>query len=450
MQLINKKVLVVGLGASGIAASKLCLKKGAIVRATDTNKNPKGAKELAASNVELSLGEHKASDFAWADIIVVSPGVDHRSSEFTLAKERGAVVMGELALAYQYISCPNIMVTGSNGKTTVCTLIANILQAANYQTFAGANLGIPLSQLILDDSKPDWAVLEVSSFQTDTSDNLKPNVGIVLNLSPDHMDRYNIFEDYANSKFKIFANQSGNDLAILCIDDPQVAARLPLAPARVLRYGQDYPKLDSSAWLQGNFMVIRLPNREPVMIDISGSKLVGGFNKLNLLAAASACLYVGISPEMIRQQIEQFTGLPHRLTEVGQIDGITFYDDSKATNVGSAQAALLALGKRSVILLGGRDKAGRFIDLLPELQQWGAGVVCFGEAGPSIYQQLKDHFPCQLASDLPSALKTAYTTAKCGQAVLLSPGCASFDAYTGYAQRGEHFTQLVKEMMEKH
>lgn len=449
MEVVNKKVLVVGLGVSGIAATRLALQKGAQVRAVDAKNEIKGAEELAALGVEVMLGKFKKEDFAWAEIIILSPGVDHRQAEIASARKNGAQIIGELGFAYQYITCPNIMITGSNGKTTVSTLIARILKASNYNVFAGGNLGTPLSQLILDEEKPDWAVLEVSSFQTDTSDNLKPNIGIVLNVSPDHMDRYDSFDGYADSKFKILTNQTDNDLAILCTDDPQVAARSHLAPAKVLRYGKDYPKRDSSAWLQGNYMVFRMPGREPLMIDISGSQLVGSFNRLNLLAAAAACLYVGISPEVIRREINQFAGLPHRLFKVGEVNGISFYDDSKATNVGAVQAALLALEKRTILLLGGRDKDGCFIDLLAELQKTCAGVVCFGEAGGSIYRQLNDSFPCQVVEDLSTAVNTAFNMAAEGQAILLSPGCASFDAYTGYAQRGDHFIQLVKAMMEK-
>lgn len=446
MQLAEKKVLVVGLGVSGNAAARLCLQKGARVRATDIKMDTEQANQLSSLGAVLTLGAHRQEDFAWADIIVLSPGVDNRQPLIQQAQADGKLVIGEMELAFSFIPCPSIMVTGSNGKTTVCTLLAEIMQAAGHQVFAGGNLGVPLSQLIIDKVVPDWAVLEVSSFQTDTSRNLKPRIGIILNLQPDHMDRYATFEDYANSKFSMLQNQQGDDLAILCSDDPRVAARVNLAPALVVRYGLDYPKLDSSAWLQGNFMVIRLPDRDPVMIDIAGNQLVGGFNRLNLLAVAAACLYAGVEPELIRQHITQFPGLPHRLVKVGQINEISFYDDSKATNVGAVQAALGAVPQASVLLLGGRDKAGIFIQLLPELLQYAVGVVCFGEAGPDIYQQLKDVFPCQLADDLASAVNIAYRIASPGQAVLLSPGCASFDAYTGYAQRGDHFIQLVKEL----
>ena len=448
MQLSNKKVLVVGLGKSGNAAARLCIKLGATVRATDARMDAREVKELAALGVVLSLGGHREEDFQWAEDIVLSPGVDHRLPEIQRAASRGARVLGELALAYEFINCPSIMITGSNGKTTVSTLIAGILRAAGFSVFAGGNLGTPLSQLVLDGDTPDWAVLEISSFQADTADNLKPKVGIVLNLTPDHLDRYNSFAEYADSKFRMLKNQTGDDLAILCSDDKHVVARIDKAPALRMLYGEDYPKLDNSAWLQGNFMVLRLPEREPVMIDIAGSQLTGTFNQLNMLAVAAACLYVGVDVNVIREELLNFTGLPHRMVKVAEINGVTYYNDSKGTNIGAVQAAVNAISTSIVLLLGGRDKQGDFKKLLPILKNKATLVVCFGEAGPLIYEQLRHEFPCQLVDTLADAVKAAHAVAKRQQAVLLSPGCASFDAYGSYSERGEHFAELVKQLME--
>jgi UDP-N-acetylmuramoylalanine--D-glutamate ligase len=191
---------------------------------------------------------------------------------------------------------------------------------------------------------------------------------------------------------------------------------------------------------------VRLPGRAVTEIDISGCRLKGEFNRLNMLAVAAACLYAGVAPHIIRESINQFQGLPHRLQKVGEVKGVSYYDDSKGTNVGAVQMALRALGKPSILLLGGRDKEGDFKSLLPDLQKNASLVICFGEAGPIIHRQLADYFPCCLVSDLAAAVKLAYDRARDNYSVLLSPGCASFDAYSGYAQRGEHFSALVKEL----
>ncbi|MDR1397942.1 MAG: UDP-N-acetylmuramoyl-L-alanine--D-glutamate ligase [Desulfarculales bacterium] len=450
MRITGKKVLVVGLGRSGMAAARLCLKKGAFTRATDIlAERNSDIDELAAAGVGLSLGGHKQEDFNWAEIVVLSPGVDMRLPEIRQARANGALVVGEMSLAYDDSSWPDIMITGSNGKTTVSTLISLILEAAGRKVFAGGNLGTPLSVALLDELAPDWAVLEVSSFQTDSADNFKPRIGIVLNITPDHMDRYSSFNAYGDSKFKILAGQKNDDLAILCADDEQVRSRASLAPALILYYGKNEPESRYAAWLHDDCIVVRLPGRETVSLDIAGCQMRGDFNRLNLLAAAAACLYAKVSPEVIREVIIKFKGLPHRLEKVGEVNGITYYDDSKGTNIGAVQAALRALGRPSIVLLGGRDKNGDFRSLLPDLRSSANLAVCFGEAGPLIYSRLRADFPCRLAADMAAAVKAAHEAARENYAVLLSPGCASFDAYSGYARRGEHFTSLVKELENK-
>jgi UDP-N-acetylmuramoylalanine--D-glutamate ligase len=446
MELSGKRVLVVGLGQSGLAASRLCARKGAQVRAADMAKAGEKFPELDALGIAYNLGGHRREDFQWAEIIVLSPGVDMRRPEIQAARQGGARIIGEFGLAYEEIDCPCIMITGSNGKTTVSTLIAEILQAAGCRVFAGGNLGLPLSQLALSQGRPDWAVLEVSSFQTDTAEGFKPRIGVILNITPDHMDRYASFDDYAASKFKILARQEGPDLAVLCHDDAQVAARKHLAPAGSLLYGRDDCAAPQAAWLEGDMMRLRWAGQKMVEIDIAGCKLPGQFNRLNMLAAAGACLYAGVPSALIASVLKEFTGLPHRLQKVGEVKGVSYYDDSKGTNVGAVQAALQALGEPTILLLGGRDKDGDFHSLLPVLQNNTRLAICFGEAGPLIHRQLAAHFPCRLAPDLTAAVQLAQAEAGPDYAVLLSPGCASFDAYSGYAQRGEHFAALVYEL----
>lgn len=441
MDLKGKKVLVVGLGRSGVAAARLCLLRGALVTATDAAPAPAGAGELAGLGARLSLGGHRDEDFAAADIIVLSPGVDHRRPEVAAAQARGALVLGELELGYRFLEAPAVMITGTNGKTTVTTLVGLMLEAAGYKLFSGGNLGTPLCELVAGPQDLDWAVLEVSSFQTDTAQELRPRVGVILNITPDHLDRYAGFDDYALSKYRLLANQRDDDVAILCADDPAVAARAGLAPAGVWTYGAAGPRRPGG-WLKGDELLLNTGGQD-LALSAAKSKLVGGFNRQNLLAASLAACAAGAPPTAVQAVIDSFAGLGHRVQWVANIAGVDYYDDSKGTNVGAVQAALTALGRPTVLLLGGRDKEGRFADLAPQLATV-TTALCFGEAGPSIHGQVKGLVASEVVADLPTAVQRAQALAAPGQAVLLSPGCASFDAYTGYAQRGDHFQALVR------
>lgn len=442
MELKGQKVLVVGLGKSGAAAARLCLLRGAAVTATDMAANPPAAAELAGLGARLSLGGHRAEDFAAAQIIVLSPGVDHRLPEIKSAQARGALVMGEMELAYRFLKAPAVMITGTNGKTTVTTLVGLMLEAAGMKVFSGGNLGTPLCELVNAPQDLDWAVLEVSSFQTDTAHDLRPRVAVILNITPDHLDRYDGFDDYAKSKYRLLARQAGDDVAIMCLDDPEVAARAHLAPVRVWAYGKAGPRRPGG-WLAGADLLLNTGGAD-LTLSAAKSKLVGGFNRLNLLAASLAACACGCPPTAIQAVIDGFGGLGHRVQHVACLAGVDYYDDSKGTNVGAVQAALTALARPTLLLLGGRDKDGRFADLAPQMATV-TTALCFGEAGPAIQRQLAGLVASELVPDLATAVKRAQELARPGQAVLLSPGCASFDAYSGYAQRGDHFQALVRE-----
>jgi UDP-N-acetylmuramoylalanine--D-glutamate ligase len=443
MKLAGKKVLVVGLGKSGLAAARFCLEQGAIVTANDQQADIAGAQELEAGGAELILGEHRSRDFTGADLIVLSPGVDPRQPQMEAARKVGVEVIGELELGFRFLQAPAVMVTGSNGKSTVTSLVGEMLKAAGIKTFVGGNLGIPLCQFVAGGQEAEWAVLEVSSFQIDTATSLCPRIGIIVNITPDHLDRYADFEAYAASKMGLLRHQTKEDLAILCQDDPQLYARRQQAPGRCWLYGcKEFP--GPGGWIQGDELVLA-PSDGTIRLNAASSPLAGRFNRLNLLAAALAAFACGAKPEAMQSVIDSFRTLPHRLEFVAQVEGVDFYDDSKGTNIGAVKAALAALDQRLVLLLGGRDKEGRFVELGPELSANVRGVVCFGEAGPSIKKQLNGLASCRLAPDLPTALEAARELALPGDAVLLSPGCASFDAYQNYGQRGEHFQALVQE-----
>ena len=445
MDLSGKRVLVMGLGVSGAAAARLCLDQGAAVRATDLNPAPSGARELAGSAVGLHLGEHREADFAWAELLVLSPGVDQRQPLVAGAAARGAEVIGEMELGWRFLERPAVMITGTNGKSTVTTLIGRMLEASGRRVFLGGNLGRPLCQAVRDEQDFDWAVVEVSSFQTDTGPSLAPRVGVVTNLSPDHLDRYDSFEQYAASKLSLLARQQEGDVGLLCADDPELMERRWAAGGRLWLYGAGRPD-GPGGWLEGRELVLDTGESRALRLSAARSKLAGGFNRLNLLAAALAARAAGASPAAMQQVIDDFPGLPHRLQWVAEKGGVIYYDDSKGTNVGAVAAALAALEPKAVLLLGGRDKEGDFARLIPLLKERTVAVICFGEAGPSIREQLSPDITAELAPGLAQAVETAARLARSGQVVLLSPGCASFDAYTSYAARGDHFQALVKEV----
>lgn len=444
MDLQGRRVLIVGLGKSGLAAARLCLNLGAQVTATDLAPQPAGAAELAAAGAALSLGGHREDDFQAADLVVLSPGVDPRRPEIARARERGAEVIGELELGWRFLPAPAVMVTGTNGKSTVTTLVGRMLAASGRRVFVGGNLGTPLCDFLLRGQEVDWAVLEVSSFQTDTMARLRPAVGVVLNLSPDHLDRYTDFTAYADSKFRLLANQAGDDVAVLCMDDPEVAARAGRAPARVWGYGAQEAH-QPGGWLEDGRLVLCPSPGETIAIDAAHSPLVGTFNRLNLLAASLAALAAGADPWAIQASVQAFRGLPHRLQSVGRHQGRFWFDDSKATNLAAVKAAVAALDRPLLLLLGGRAKEGcSFAVLAPELAGPVQGVVAFGEAGPAIARELEGLTRLELVADLPAAVEAARRMTQEGDTVLLAPGCSSFDAYDSYAQRGQHFQALVK------
>ena len=444
MQLAEKDILVVGSGVSGAAAARLCLREGARVTVTDMSPAPPLAQELAQAGVRLVLGEHREEDFSSAQLIVVSPGVPPSLPPLARAVAAGVPVMAELDLGLSFLKAPTVMITGTNGKSTVTTLVGRMLAASLMRVFVGGNLGTPLCGSILREEEVDWAVLEVSSFQLDWTAGLAPQVGVLLNLAPDHLDRHADFEEYAARKMRMLAGQGPADRAVICLDDPEVKARAAQVPGPIWGYGLTGP-CQPGAWLEGEHLVLEVEPGAPSRLDLGASPLSGGFNRLNLMAASLASLAAGADLWALQATINLFRGLPHRVQKVGECREVEFVDDSKATNVHAVVGALRAMERPTVLLLGGRDKAGDFTVLGPEMKDLVRQVICFGEAGPVILEQVRDLANARLASDLASAVELAAHLAQPGWTVLLSPGCTSFDAYGSYAQRGDHFASLVRE-----
>jgi UDP-N-acetylmuramoylalanine--D-glutamate ligase len=392
----------------------------------------------------LSLGPHRVEDFLEADRIIVSPGIPLDIEPLREARRLGIEIIGEMEWSWRQVSCPVIAVTGTNGKTTTTALIGEMLKAAGRRPFVGGNIGTPLSQWILSGDYADVIVLEVSSFQLDTSSTFRPDTGVLLNVTEDHLDRYADFQAYAASKLSLFRRQGREDFAVVNAEDPVCREHIEEIPGRKLFFSGSGAA--ANACVSGSLIRVAVPGKGKLDINLEKTRLKGAHNRENIMAAALAVLTMDVSAEAVQAAVDGFSGFAHRVEWVGSWKGIDFYDDSKGTNVGAVVKALEGFDRPVLLLLGGRDKLGSYEPLVAPLTARGKGIFAFGEAGPRIFKELSGKFPATLNPDLRSAFRDAVSMAAPGDVVLLSPGCASFDQYEGYAQRGDHFKELAAEL----
>jgi UDP-N-acetylmuramoylalanine--D-glutamate ligase len=444
---VPKRVLVVGLGVSGRAVCTLLCSWGVEVTATDImprlsfNGKLDG---LEASGCALHLGEHRLEDFTEADQIIVSPGIPLDIEPLREARRLGKEIIGEMEWAWRQVNLPIIAVTGTNGKTTTTALIGEMLKQAGRNPFVGGNLGTPLSEWVLAGKAADILVLEVSSFQLDTSSRFMAEVGVLLNITEDHLDRYDSFSAYADSKVSLFRRQNGENFAIINGDDPICRERISEIPGRILTFSSSDPA--ANARLQEDSARVEIPGKEPFDLNLEAAKLKGAHNRENIAAASLAAFLMGVSPSAIQAAIDGFGGFSHRVEWVRNWNGIDFYDDSKGTNVGAVVKAVQGFERPVLLLLGGRDKLGSYEPLIEPLRTRGKGIFAFGEAGPRIFAELREHSPAWCFPNLETAFGEVLRQASPGDVVLLSPACSSFDQYESYGQRGDHFKKLVAEL----
>jgi UDP-N-acetylmuramoylalanine--D-glutamate ligase len=441
------KVVVVGMGISGRAVCELLLTHGVQVIATDLRVRHQfdGALDsLEEKGCCLRLGAHSVEDFLGADQIIVSPGVPLDLEPLIEAGKKGIAIIGELEWAWRQVDLPIVAVTGTNGKTTTTSLIGEMLKASGKRVFVGGNIGTPLSQWLLDTPMADVLVLEVSSFQLDTASKFSPEVGVLLNITEDHLDRYDGFTAYARSKLSLFARQRPSDVAIINADDAICREGSSQVRSRVLLFSRcDH---QSQAVIRGREMMVNVPSQAPLVVSLEKTHLHGIHNEENLLAAILASSVMGAPPSAIQEVVEGYRGLPHRVEWVRTWRGIDFYDDSKGTNVGAVVKAVENFDRPILLLLGGRDKLGSYQPLGAALKARGKGAFVFGEAAPRLEQELERWVSVHSHADLQGAFEDVLKHAVSGDVVLLSPACSSFDQYESYAQRGDHFKHLVKEL----
>jgi UDP-N-acetylmuramoylalanine--D-glutamate ligase len=340
-----------------------------------------------------------------------------------------------------------IGITGTTGKTTTTALIGEMVRQGGRHPFVGGNIGTPLSQWILSGERADVLVLELSSFQLDTASTFRPDAGVLLNVTEDHLDRYESFKAYADSKLSLFRRQRSADFAIINGGDPVCRSRIGEIPGTVLSFGGFDPA--ANARIIGGAIRVVVPGKAEFEIGLEKTRLPGTHNRENIMAACLAAAWMEIPAGAIQEAVDGFSGLAHRLEHVRNWKGIEFYDDSKATNVGAALRALEAFDRPVLLLLGGRDKLGAYQPLVAPLTARAKRVFAFGEAGPKIYGQLRGEVAAGLYPDLRSAFRDAISRASPGDVVLLSPACASFDQYESYAHRGDHFKELVAELEDQ-
>lgn len=440
IDLRNKRVVVVGLGTSGLAAARLCLARGANVVLNDSKLEVPATAELVAEGAVAKLGSHAGVGIETADLVVVSPGVPS-FPELEVAIAAGVAVIGEVELATSALrhAAPLVAVGGTNGKSTVTSLLGELLATSNRHVFTGGNLGEPLADHV--DERFDFVVLEVSSFQMERVSTFAPRASILLNVTPDHLDRYDGMESYANAKGNAFVAQTPADLAVVPYGDEVCLAQAKRGKARIVTFGTD-PRSD--VYVTDAQVLHRGLGKS---LSREHWKLSGGHNALNVAASLAVAFDLGIDASQAEGVLARFEGLAHRMAFVAEKKGVRFYDDSKGTNVGASVTALRGLSEaKAVMILGGKDKGGSYGPLVDALREKARAAVLIGEATPIIADAIGDAVPVTRATDMADAVAKAAALASPGDAVLLSPACSSFDMFRDYKERGDVFVAAVNAL----
>lgn len=433
MNLLHKRVCVLGLGASGRAAARLAAERGASVVGLDLREDLE-----PIEGVQMATGPHERRHLLDADLVVVSPGVPSTQEDLRVAADAGVPVLGELAFAWsQFSRVPTVAITGTNGKSTVTWLAGQLLASAGRRPFVGGNLGKPLSDGVLDDEAYDCAVIEVSSYQLEWRAGFEPDVAVILNLTPDHLARHGDMEGYARAKARLFDGLAPGGLAVV-----------PWSDALLNRV--TYGRAPRRVWLGAQPGVtrhertahVRLADRHGTF-DLSDVSLVGAHNLDNVATALLLCMALGVSDDALTGGVAALRPLAHRMELVAEHEGVQFINDSKATNIDATRVGVTGMDRPAVVLLGGQAKGDGFSALAPLLVEQ-RGVVTFGASGPAIRDELEAAgLEVACCTSMEEAVNLARSMAQPGDAVLLSPGCASFDAYRNFEHRGDAFREVV-------
>ena len=441
----GKRVVVVGAARSGVAAAELLVRRGAQVTLTDTRASIQQDAQLRQAGVQLELGEHRPETLLQADLIVLSPGVPPGQPVIASARAAGVPVMGELELASRWLRGRVVAITGTKGKSTTTTLTGRMLEAGGHRVLVGGNIGHALSAQVDVSTEDTIHVVETSSFQLEGTETFHPWIAVLLNFSPDHLDRHADIAEYAAAKARIFDNQNADDWALLNADDQPSQVLAQDARGRRLQFATERD-LPEGVLVARDAIVRRSSAGDQVLVPLSAVKLLGRHLLADVVAAAAVASIAGVEPAAMTHAVETFTGLEHALEPVIAIGGVRFVNDSKATNIEAAARAIASFEPGLVVILGGRFKGGEFSDLREGLAARGASVVAIGEARPLIHAALEPAIVVHDAADMPAAVRTAFALASPGHTVLLAPACASFDMFKDYAERGRVFKQAVAKL----
>ena len=452
MEIDGRKSLVLGAGKSGVASAQFLAERGAVVALHD--KRPveewtEAARSLKeTSNVGLFSGDVPSWLLDQIDLVVISPGVPTNTIPARYVDRKDGEVIGEVELAYRFMKGRLVGITGSNGKTTTTTLIGELLKKSGIETQVGGNIGTPLLSLAETSTDDGWTVVELSSFQLETIKNFRASVAICLNVTPNHLDRYESFTDYAAAKRRIFMNQTAEDVAILNADDEITASWAKGLKANAVMFSVQR-ELEEGLFLRGAELVCRSSDKERVLTTRDRIAIRGLHNVENVLASLAAGLACGASPESMAETIANFKGVEHRMEVVAEVRGITFYNDSKATSVDATLKALEALSDnegKTILILGGRGKNAPYAPLAGLIEKTVRTLIVLGEDADNIESQLTRYSEVVRVGSVAEAVTIAFESAEPGDSVLLAPACASFDMFESFEERGGVFKQAVEEL----
>jgi UDP-N-acetylmuramoylalanine--D-glutamate ligase len=448
MDLHNKRVLVVGLGKSGVASALFLKSRGAQVTVSDTKSEAELRDEillLLEHGVTVETGGHGDRTFRGQDLIVVSPGVPFDAPQLAQARNLGESVIGEVELAARFLRGPIIAITGANGKTTTTSLAGEILAAGKIPTVVGGNIGTPAISFVDQAGAATWIVLEVSSFQLETIVEFRPRIAVILNITPDHLDRHKTFENYVDAKARIFENQRADDFIVLNADDHTTAGLSPRTHSQLFWFSRK-KEIERGTFVRGVHVHFRDGQSEHEIMPLAEVPLKGAHNLENVLAGVSIGMLAGCEPEQIREGVRNFKAVEHRLEFVGSIAGVDYYNDSKATNVDATIKALESFPANVHLILGGKDKGGDYSVLHDLLRQRVKRVYTIGAAAAKIESQIQAVAEIDHAETLENAVRRASEFAVAGDVVLLAPACASFDQFQSYEHRGRVFKETVHSL----
>jgi UDP-N-acetylmuramoylalanine--D-glutamate ligase len=455
MNIEGRKSLVLGAGKSGVASARFLAERGAVVALHDKKPIENWSEAARALKEKFGVGLIDGNLPSWLldqiDLVVISPGVPTGTVPARYVDRKDGEVIGEVELAYRFLKGGIVGITGSNGKTTTTTLIGELLQNSGIATQVGGNIGTPLLDLTAGSTENGWTVAELSSFQLETIKDFRPHVALCLNVTPNHMDRYDLFSDYAAAKHRIFMNQTSENVAILNADDEITASWASGLKAHVSMFSVK-KELEEGLFLRGRDLICRAGGKEKILTTRDDIFLRGLHNVENVLASFAAGLACGASPESMRETVKNFKGVEHRIEFVAEIDGVKFYNDSKATSVDATLKALEALSEsdgKTILILGGRGKNAPYAPLVPLIEKSVRKLILIGEDADNIEKQLRNDAEIVRADSMREAVVKSFANAEPHDSVLLAPACASFDMFNSFEERGTIFKREVLSLNSK-